>query len=74
MGRIPPPTIPSDGATNGEKISHGDFHDSVRARGPVLRLSSLVRTLAREEQPTQGAVSSDDSYVIGPGDVLAIDV
>jgi hypothetical protein len=40
----------------------------------VLRLSSLVRTLAREEQSTQAAVSSDDSYVIGPGDVLAIDV
>jgi polysaccharide export outer membrane protein len=33
-----------------------------------------VSTLAREEKPAQAAVSSDDAYVIGPGDVLAIDV
>jgi hypothetical protein len=33
-----------------------------------------VSTLVKEAQPKQAAVSSDDSYVIGPGDVLAIDV
>jgi polysaccharide biosynthesis/export protein len=33
-----------------------------------------VSTLAKEQQPTQTAVSSGDSYVIGPGDLLAVDV
>jgi polysaccharide biosynthesis/export protein len=33
-----------------------------------------VSTLAREAQPTQTAVASADSYVIGPGDLLAVDV
>jgi polysaccharide export outer membrane protein len=33
-----------------------------------------VSTLAREPQPTQTAAASADSYLIGPGDLLAVDV
>jgi polysaccharide export outer membrane protein len=33
-----------------------------------------VSTLAREQQAAQTAVSSDDSYVLGPGDLLAVDL
>ena len=33
-----------------------------------------VSTLAKEQQPAQTAVASADSYVIGPGDLLAVDL
>jgi polysaccharide export outer membrane protein len=33
-----------------------------------------VSTLAKKQQPAPTAVASADSYVIGPGDVLAVDV
>ena len=33
-----------------------------------------VSTLAKEQQPTQTGVASADSYTIGPGDLLAVDV
>jgi len=33
-----------------------------------------VSTLAKEQQPTQTGVASADSYAIGPGDLLAVDV
>jgi polysaccharide export outer membrane protein len=33
-----------------------------------------VSILAKEQRPAQTAVSSDDSYLIGPGDLLAVDV
>jgi polysaccharide export outer membrane protein len=36
--------------------------------------SPSVSTLGREQQPAQTAASSEDSYVIGPGDLLAVDV
>ena len=33
-----------------------------------------VKTLAKHQQSTQAASASNDSYVIGPGDILSIDV
>jgi polysaccharide export outer membrane protein len=51
---------------------------AVMALGALLAACSAsipsVSTLAKEQQSTQPAVSSEDSYVLGPGDLLAVDV